>query len=415
MFLFWGLLGLALVGHVALWMTFVNHVHATAAPCWSVRILTALGYSLLVFAALAAGWWGLEQTSEASRNTAWSELPVSLRFYAIAAWSIAVTLVPWRLASRALAPEPAVLREQKATFADLTSSQAEDPSPNPRAVALPTRMVLAIPGNQALRLEINHKTLELARLPDPLAGLKIAHFSDIHFTGRIGKPYFCAAIERLNEFDADFVCLTGDLIEKTDCLAWIPATLGKVQARRGRYFVLGNHDIRIDTKSIRSALVDQGWIDVGGRWVTSQVDSASIVWAGNELPWIVPAADLRDAPNGRGNARPLKILLSHSPDQIHWARARDFDLMLAGHTHGGQVQAPWLGPVVAPSRHGVKYASGVFSKPPLVMHVSRGLSSELPLRMWCLPEISRLTLVGPPEEHPSERQPSEQHPSEQRA
>ena len=66
--------------------------------------------------------------------------------------------------------------------------------------------------------------------------------------------------------------------------------------------------------------------------------------------------------------------------------------MLAGHTHGGQIRLPLIGPVFAPSRNGVQYASGLFYAPPTILNVSRGLSAELPLRMNCPPEIIHLTL-----------------------
>ena len=60
--------------------------------------------------------------------------------------------------------------------------------------------------------------------------------------------------------------------------------------------------------------------------------------------------------------------------------------------HGGQIRLPFIGPIFAPSRQGVKYASGVFHAPPTVMHVTRGISGKLPLRMNCAPEMARLVL-----------------------
>jgi predicted MPP superfamily phosphohydrolase len=65
---------------------------------------------------------------------------------------------------------------------------------------------------------------------------------------------------------------------------------------------------------------------------------------------------------------------------------------VAGHTHGGQICFPLIGPIHCPSWHGVKYASGVFVEPPTVMHVSRGVSSELPIRLNCRPEVTKLVL-----------------------
>jgi predicted MPP superfamily phosphohydrolase len=87
--------------------------------------------------------------------------------------------------------------------------------------------------------------------------------------------------------------------------------------------------------------------------------------------------------------------LSHSPDQIHWAREHRFDLMLAGHTHGGQIRIPGLGTVIAPSKYGAKYASGAFYVPPTVLHVSRGVAGLTPVRWNCPPEIAKLVLRIP--------------------
>jgi predicted MPP superfamily phosphohydrolase len=88
----------------------------------------------------------------------------------------------------------------------------------------------------------------------------------------------------------------------------------------------------------------------------------------------------------------FRLLLSHTPDNLPRAKREGVDLMLSGHVHGGQVVLPIFGPVYAPSRYGVKYASGVFHEPPTVLHVSRGLSGRHPLRFRCRPEVTRLVL-----------------------
>ena len=116
--------------------------------------------------------------------------------------------------------------------------------------------------------------------------------------------------------------------------------------------------------------------------------------AGNELPWFPPAADLSQAPPPAPDG-PLRIVLAHSPDQIAWAQSADVDLMLAGHTHGGQIRLPLLGPIFVPSRWGVHYASGLFHAAPTTMHVSRGVSAEFPVRVGCPPELAHLVLRSP--------------------
>jgi predicted MPP superfamily phosphohydrolase len=139
-------------------------------------------------------------------------------------------------------------------------------------------------------------------------------------------------------------------------------------------------------------MAEAGLVDLGGTWRQLEINGAPVVLAGNELPWLAPAAEMRGCPV-RSAAGGLRILLSHSPDQLEWARRHDFDLVLAGHTHGGQIQFPLIGPVVSPSRFGGRYACGTFSEPPTVMHVSRGVSSMFPLRLRCPPELAKLVLV----------------------
>jgi predicted MPP superfamily phosphohydrolase len=97
-------------------------------------------------------------------------------------------------------------------------------------------------------------------------------------------------------------------------------------------------------------------------------------------------------PPRESNGLPLRILLAHGPDQFGWAQQNDFDLMLAGHNHGGQIRLPFLGAILAPSLGGTRYASGVFRRGRSVMHVSRGTGSLTPVRWNCPPEIALLIL-----------------------
>ena len=117
-----------------------------------------------------------------------------------------------------------------------------------------------------------------------------------------------------------------------------------------------------------------------------------MILAGNERPWVKNVGNLSDAPRRRADHLPLRLLFLHTPDQFHWARAHDADLVLAGHTHGGQICFPLLGAVACPSLHGTRYAGGVFRRGNSVMHVTRGLSGRTPLRWLCPPEIALLEL-----------------------
>jgi predicted MPP superfamily phosphohydrolase len=250
-----------------------------------------------------------------------------------------------------------------------------------------------IPGNQLLSVSVHEKRLRLPRLPSPLTGLKIAHLSDVHMTGRIDVPFYERIVDLTNELDADIVMVSGDLIENTRCWDWVPGTFGRLRSQHGTYFVLGNHDVRIDYLETRRRLKDAGLINLGERSTTITLRGVEVLLAGNERPWI---DDIVDPPATESTgAAAFRILLSHSPDQYAWARRHRFDLMLAGHVHGGQIRLPPIGPILAPSGYGVRYACGVFHEPPTVMHVSRGTSSKAPFRFFCPPELTLLILESP--------------------
>jgi predicted MPP superfamily phosphohydrolase len=223
-----------------------------------------------------------------------------------------------------------------------------------------------------------------------LDGVSVCHWSDFHLSGRIDRDYFHEVVRLTNLAGPDLIALTGDVCDSASCIDWLSEILAPVRARLGKFFILGNHDLRTkDLARLRSVLDEAGFTDLGGRRVA--IHEGRIELAGNERPWIPdePPESLRTA-GGQGD--PLKILLSHSPDQLAWARQRGFDLMLAGHTHGGQICFPVIGPVLCPSWHGVKYAAGFFDDPPTMMHVSRGTASHFPIRWNCPPEITKLVL-----------------------
>jgi predicted MPP superfamily phosphohydrolase len=247
-----------------------------------------------------------------------------------------------------------------------------------------------VPGNQVCELYVHDKALCHPRLPPALEGLTIGHLSDFHFTGKLKRDYFEFVIDRANALNVDIMAVTGDIVDKDECIDWIPSTLGQLKSRHGVYFVLGNHDKRVtDVPRLRSTLREAGLIDLAGRSHEIEVAGHRIALAGNELPWFGPPSELS---TDQLDAQIFRILLSHSPDQLQWARQRQFDLMLAGHTHGGQICFPIIGPVVSPSLYGVKYACGAFYEAPTLMHVSRGISGLEPIRINCAPELARLTL-----------------------
>jgi predicted MPP superfamily phosphohydrolase len=245
-----------------------------------------------------------------------------------------------------------------------------------------------LPGNEQFTLEVNEKIYHLPWLPPAWDGLSLVHFSDVHFRGSVARRYFEEVLYEAANLRGDIVAFTGDLLDHKDCLAWIPHTLGRISAPLGCYFVLGNHDWYLPVlNEVRERLREHGWLDLAGRTLELHRGDDRILLAGTELPWMGVAPDISTA-----SPDLFRILLSHSPDQIEWARRHGFDLMLAGHTHGGQIRLPVIGPVYAPSRYSTRFASGVFWLAPTLLHVTRGISGREPIRYRCRPELTKIVL-----------------------
>ena len=251
------------------------------------------------------------------------------------------------------------------------------------------RRLAFLPGNEQFRLEVNTKTYSLSRLPEEWDGLSIVHIADTHFTGAVTRAYFEAVCDRAIAMQPDLFLFSGDLIDEIELIDWLPATFGRLRAPLGQYFILGNHDYYSGATTIRQHFEKSGWIDLSIQCIelAAPRTGSPLILAGDESPWMGGHPDLSHV-----SADPFRILLSHTPDNITWAREQGFDLMLAGHTHGGQIRLPLLGPIYAPSRFGCRFASGVFWQDPTLMYVSRAISGREPIRYNCLPELTKLVL-----------------------
>lgn len=370
-----------MIGHLAFWSMVFNQVHATAWPRRSRKIsekiiyLTVIGLGVLLVGSQwffsTSGYWFYQ----ALRGYFWFCFAVSWIF-----------IVRWLYRKLIHASSPVVsFSATRIHLADKIESHLLH--------GWQARLLNLIPYNQVTQLSVEQLSLAVPALPDKLVGLTIAHLSDLHYTGKIDVRYFQELVRQTNKLNADIVCLTGDIIDSSKCLNWIDSTLAEVEARHGKFFILGNHDRRVeDDRLTRERMVAGGWQDLGEDWIELNLAGRRIAFAGNELPWYPGARTLSDRNH---DSDELALLLAHSPDQFSWAVKRGFNLVLAGHTHGGQIRFPLIGPVIAPSRHGVKYASGSFQRDNTVMHVSRGVSGDEPIRLNCPPELSLITLVRP--------------------
>ncbi len=261
-----------------------------------------------------------------------------------------------------------------------------DVTDHPLALSIKCKLECDLPLNQIFDLAIDKISLPVAGLPPALDGYRIAQFSDVHLTGDIHADFTKYVVQRATDWQPNMIALSGDVIDSQKCVSWLYDIFSPAQATDGCYFILGNHDTRIvNPADTRGEMERAGWIDVSQKPVARELAGVSSLIIGNEAPWF-PLPDLGT------NEADFRVLLSHGPDQIHWARKHDVHLMMAGHTHGGQGRLPLLGPILSPSLHGSRYASGDFYKAPTTLHVSRGLSGTHLLRINCRPQLSLLTL-----------------------
>ncbi len=381
-----GVLLLAILGHGYLWIDGVNRLHAWSGPRVLIDFPTyaALLAFLLLPMWVAWDWWQFEADWTGYVWLQSGFMPRYLQF--CACWGVA--RLGLNQYYRSQVDHPATLLSWKQEPSSLV------PCDNPLPVSgMMTQVLARIPGNQCLQLSVDYKQLAIPRLHPDHEGLTIAHLSDLHMIERIEQRWFEAVVEQVNQLKPDVIAITGDILEKESCWQWLPKTLGRLRAQHGVYFILGNHDYFVDTIRTIQILRDSGLTYATGSWIETQWNGAAVLIAGNERPWGKDELDQQDTPAGSSEQPPLKLVLAHSPDQFAWSCQQDADLVLAGHTHGGQIRFPILGAVACPSLHGTRYACGVFRSGQTVMHVSRGISGERPIRWNCPPEIAILELT----------------------
>jgi predicted MPP superfamily phosphohydrolase len=374
------LLGIvAWLGHLVLMIVCHNWWYGLALPRHTGKIIH-LGHAFLILAFPPALLWSLGGSLDGS--SAHVVTPV-VTYYVLLCIVVGFVALPVNTITRLRRRDPSF--EKQSRVLDVAKHLGRDPIGDS-----PERFLTYLPGNEVFQVELVERTLCLPRLPAAWDGLTILHLSDLHFRGTPNRDYFRFIMDRCADWQPDLVALTGDIADSSRHMRWIVPVLGRLRWRCAGIAILGNHDHWLDMSLIRRRLRRLGMLVPSNSWHQIQVRGEPLLVIGHEGPWLKPPPDLTDCPSA-----PFRLCLSHTPDNIRWARRAGVDLMLSGHVHGGQVRFPLFGSVLVPSRYGRRYDCGVFEESPTLLHVSRGLSGDHPLRFLCRPEVTLLTLRCP--------------------
>lgn len=265
-------------------------------------------------------------------------------------------------------------------------------------------------------LSVERITVAIADLPPSLLGIKIVQLSDFHYHGaQLSDALLKKAVAVTNQEKPDLIVLTGDFItHEPTPINQLAVKLTQLQSRLGIYAVLGNHDLEYPTSQMQ---------------VTKALNRIGIKLLWNEIAYPFgqefPVVGLADYWSQHFHPAPVfaqidpqvpRLVLSHNPDSAAMLQQWRVDLQLSGHTHGGQIILPGIGPLPKHIRTIRKYAPK-FLHPFLPymkechkvvqnwewsqgwhrigknqLYVNRGLGSYFPGRFRCAPEVSVITL-----------------------
>lgn len=244
------------------------------------------------------------------------------------------------------------------------------------------------------RAQVRHIVVQVPRKHRNLAGLTIAFVTDTH----VG-PHFLASdlepvVARLEEIGPDIVLFGGDYIcESPRFMASAAPMLGRMArtARYGAWGVMGNHDLSNIRARVAPPLEEVGIGILANEAVRVETERGAL-WIVGIDDGLIGEADL-DAAFSAVSPDGAAICLWHEPDRVEESAPYGAFLQLSGHSHGGQVRLPGIGPIAAP-RLGKRYPKGRYLVDDMQLYVSSGLGMyRPPVRFNCPPELTIIRLI----------------------
>ena len=254
-------------------------------------------------------------------------------------------------------------------------------------------------------LEVNELEIPVRGLPPAFTGLRIVQMSDFHGGRHVTSAYLAEAVALAHAQKPDLIVLTGDFVHKGDRhVARVAAALGELRAPLGAFAVLGNHDYSVRNvlgirrypelhRQVGDSLLRHGIQVLRNESAPLRRDGQTMYLTGIEDLWsrvCDPETSLAGIPD-----EAPRVVLAHNPLTIEKLGDLRCDLMLSGHTHGGQVKLPGIGRLALGPR-GRRFAAGLYRVGESYLYVNKGIGFGLRIRYQVRPEVAVFTLVRDP-------------------
>lgn len=250
------------------------------------------------------------------------------------------------------------------------------------------------------RFDVHIEEISFNKVTEDLSDLRIVFISDLHYGFSMNDKKLSSIIEWINLLDADFVLFGGDLFDHPATLQPnlemqnnLVSSLSNINANIAKIAVLGNHDHESPTTSAMTiqVLQDAGFDVLVNQMQRFEIGQSAIQFVGID-------SSILGQPNieralALVNSDELVIVLTHTPDTVTRLPIDKVDWQLSGHSHGGQISLPWIGPIITPP-HARNYTHGTHMVNTTRLDITNGLGTTgIPARLFANPSIHLFILT----------------------